>query len=161
LNHAAHTRSNLLVILNDNNMSISNNVGGLANYFARIWASKTYIALREGGKKVLSAMPAAWEFMRRTEESMKNMVSPDALFEAIGIIDKLGGTQLLHIYTAKDNGFLPSEKDPHGYHAINKIKPKPNVEVAAPKKASAPKSQDVFGEWLCDMAAQDKRLVAI
>src|SRR5690606_37765980 len=181
LNHAAHTRSNLLVILNDNNMSISNNVGGLANYFARIWASKTYIELREGGKKVLSAMPAAWEFMRRTEESMKNMVSPDALFEAIGFnyigpldghdidelldtignIRDLGGPQLLHIYTTKGKGFLPAEKDPIGYHAINKIEPKPKVEVAAPKKASAPKYQDVFGQWLCDMAAQDKRLVAI
>lgn len=181
LNHAAHTRSNLLVILNDNNMSISNNVGGLANYFARIWASKTYIALREGGKKVLSAMPAAWEFMRRTEESMKNMVSPDALFEAIGFnyigpldghdidelldtignIRDLGGPQLLHIYTTKGKGFLPAEKDPIGYHAINKIEPKSKVEVAAPKKASAPKYQDVFGQWLCDLAAQDKRLVAI
>ncbi|MDF1782395.1 MAG: 1-deoxy-D-xylulose-5-phosphate synthase [Alcanivoracaceae bacterium] len=181
LNHAAHTRSNLLVILNDNNMSISHNVGGLANYFARIWASKSYIALREGGKKVLSAMPTAWDFLRRTEESMKNMVSPDALFESIGFnyigpldghdvnelvstignIRDLNGPQLLHIYTTKGKGFAPAEADPIGYHAINKIEPKSKVEVAAPKKPSGPKYQDIFGQWLCDMAEKDNRLVAI
>ena len=181
LNHAAHTRANLLVILNDNNMSISHNVGGLANYFARIWASKSYIALREGGKKVLSAMPAAWDFLRRTEESMKNMVSPDALFESIGFnyigpmdghdidelintlsnIRDLEGPQLLHVYTTKGKGFIPAEADPIGYHAINKIEPKSKVEVAAPKPPAAPKYQDVFGQWLCDVAAEDKRLVAI
>ena len=181
LNHAAHTRSNLLVILNDNNMSISHNVGGLATYFARIWASKSYIALREGGKKVLSAMPTAWDFLRRTEESMKNMVSPDALFESIGFnyigpidghdvhelistignLRDLNGPQLLHIYTTKGKGFAPAEADPIGYHAINKIEPKSKVEVAAPKKPSGPKYQDVFGQWLCDMAEKDNRLVAI
>src|SRR5690606_42131500 len=91
----------LPIFLNDNNMSISNNVGGLANYFARIWASKTYIALREGGKKVLSAMPAAWEFMRRTEESMKNMVSPDALFESIGF-NYIGPLDGHHIHALLD-----------------------------------------------------------
>ncbi len=181
MSHAAHTRSNLLVILNDNNMSISHNVGGLSNYFARIWASKSYIALREGGKKVLSTMPAAWDFIRRTEESMKNMVSPDMLFEAIGFnyigpidghnIDELvrtlgnmralEGPQLLHVYTTKGKGFAPAEADPVGYHAINKIEPKPKVQVAVPTKAKSPKYQDVFGQWLCDMAAQDKRLVGI
>jgi 1-deoxy-D-xylulose-5-phosphate synthase len=180
LNHAAHTKANLLVVLNDNNMSISHNVGGLANYFARIWASKSYIALREGGKKVLQKMPAAWEFIRRTEESMKNMVSPDALFEAIGfnyigpidghdlhdllhVIDNmrdLKGPQLLHIYTTKGKGFAPAEGDPIGFHAINKIEPK--TDAPAPvKKAAGPKYQDVFGQWLCDMAARDEKLVAI
>ncbi|PHR65255.1 1-deoxy-D-xylulose-5-phosphate synthase [Alcanivorax sp.] len=181
MSHAAHTRSNLLVILNDNNMSISHNVGGLSNYFARIWASKSYIALREGGKKVLSTMPAAWDFIRRTEESMKNMVSPDMLFEAIGfnyigpidghnvdeLVRTLGnlrdleGPQLLHIYTTKGKGFAPAEVDPVGYHAINKIEPKPKVQVAVPQKPKLPKYQDIFGQWLCDMAAQDPRLVGI
>lgn len=181
LNHAAHTNANLLVILNDNNMSISHNVGGLANYFARVWASKTYITLREGGKRVLAKMPAAWEFVRRTEESMKNMVSPDALFEAIGfnyigpmdghdmdeLLDALGnlrdlkGPQLLHVYTTKGKGFGPAEADPVGYHAINKIEPKKKLEQAAPKKVAGPKYQDVFGRFLCDMAQQDPRLVAI
>ena len=181
MSHAAHTRSNLLVILNDNNMSISHNVGGLSNYFARIWASKSYIALREGGKKVLSTMPAAWDFIRRTEESMKNMVSPDMLFEAIGfnyigpidghnvdeLVRTLGnmraleGPQLLHIYTTKGKGFAPAEADPVGYHAINKIEPKPKVQVAVPSQPKKPKYQDIFGQWLCDMAAQDKRLGGI
>ena len=183
MSHAAHTRSNLLVILNDNNMSISHNVGGLSNYFARIWASKSYIALREGGKKVLSTMPAAWDFIRRTEESMKNMVSPDMLFEAIGfnyigpidghnldeLVRTLGnmrtleGPQLLHVYTTKGKGFAPAEADPVGYHAINKIEPKPKVQVAVPPppKPKRPKYQDIFGQWLCDMAEQDPRLVGI
>jgi 1-deoxy-D-xylulose-5-phosphate synthase len=181
LNHAAHTRANMLVILNDNTMSIGHNVGGLANYFARIWASKTYIALREGGKRVLSAMPAAWEFMRRTEESMKNMVSPDMLFEAIGFnyigpidghnmdellhtignMKDLKGPQLLHVYTTKGKGFAPAEADPVGYHALNKIEPKPPVEPAPPAPKKGPKYQQVFGDWLCDEAAGDRRLVAI
>ena len=180
LNHAAHTRANMLVILNDNTMSIGHNVGGLANHFARIWASKTYIALREGGKKVLQKMPAAWDFVRRTEESLKNMVSPDALFEAIGfnyigpidghdlpellrVLENMRnqkGPQLLHIYTTKGKGFLPAEKDPVGFHAINKIEPK-TTEAAATKTVSGPKYQDVFGQWLCDMAANDSRLVGI
>lgn len=179
LNHAADTKANLLVILNDNNMSISHSVGGLANYFARIWASKSYIALREGGKKVLSAMPAAWDFLRRTEESMKNMVSPDALFESIGfnyigpmdghdldeLLDTLAnlrdlkGPQLLHIYTTKGKGFAPAERDPVGYHAIDKIEPnkKPVVVPDRPKV----KYQDVFGQFLCDIAEQDSRVAGI
>lgn len=180
LNHAAHTKANMLVVLNDNNMSISHNVGGLATYFARIWASKSYIALREGGKKVLQKMPVAWEFVRRTEESMKNMVSPDALFESIGFnyigpIDGhdlhellrvlenmrgLKGPQLLHIYTTKGKGFAPAEKDPIGFHAINKIEPKTD-QPAPVKKPAGPKYQDIFGQWLCDMAARDEKLVAI
>ncbi len=181
LSHAAHTRANLLVVLNDNTMSIGHNVGGLANYFARIWASKTYIALREGGKKVLSAMPAAWDFVRRTEESMKNMVSPDMLFEAIGFnyigpidghdLDELTATlatmrdlegpQLLHVYTTKGKGFGPAEADPVGYHAINKIEPKPKVQVAKPAAPKGPKYQQVFGDWLCDLAEKDERLIGI
>lgn len=178
LNHAAHTKANMLVILNDNTMSISNNVGGLANYFARIWASKTYIALREGGKRVLSSMPAAWDFVRRTEESMKNMVSPDALFEAIGfnyigpidghnveeLLDTIGnikeleGPQLLHIYTTKGKGFLPAEKDPIGYHAISKVEePQPHKQ----QSKKSPRYQEIFGQFLCDIAEQDQRAVAI
>ncbi len=180
LNHAAHTKANMLVVLNDNNMSISHNVGGLATYFARIWASKSYITLREGGKKVLKKMPVAWEFVRRTEESMKNMVSPDALFESIGFnyigpIDghdlhellrvlenmrSLKGPQLLHIYTTKGKGFTPAEKDPIGFHAINKIEPKTD-QPAPVKKPAGPKYQDIFGQWLCDMAGRDEKLVAI
>lgn len=181
MNHAAHTKSDLLVVLNDNSMSIGRNVGGLANYFARIWASKSYIALREGGKKVLSSMPSAWHFVRRTEESLKNMVSPDALFEAIGFnyigpidghdmeelvrtmsnMKGLKGPQLLHIYTTKGKGFIPAENDPVGYHAINKLEPTKPVQVVVPKPVCGPRYQTVFGNWLCDEAEQDPRLVGI
>src|SRR5690606_37520541 len=159
----------LPIFLNDNNMSISHNVGGLANYFARIWASKSYIALREGGKKVLQKMPAAWEFIRRTEESMKNMVSPDALFEAIGFnyigpIDghdlhellrvienmrNLKGPQLRHIYTTEGKGFAAAEQAPIGLHAINEIEPE-RAQPAPVKAPIGPNYQDVFGQRLCD-----------
>ncbi len=179
MHHAAATRANLLVILNDNDMSISHSVGGLSNYFARIWASKSYIALREGGKKALAKMPAAWDFMRRTEEGMKGMVSPDTLFEAMGFnyigpIDghdmdellrvlanmrDLKGPQLLHVYTTKGKGFAPAEADPIGYHALTKLEP---VKTAPAKPAVQKKKyQDVFGEWLCDVAEVDRRLVGI
>ncbi len=183
LNDAAHQSANMLVILNDNGMSISKNVGGLSNYFARIWGSKTYIALREGGKRVLSAMPATLNFVRRSEESMKHLVnSPGALFESIGFnyvgpidghdietlvntisnLREAPGPQLLHVYTTKGKGFAPAEADPIGYHAITKIAPaterSDTPSIPAPKK---PKYSDIFGEWLCDMAAQDPRCIGI
>jgi 1-deoxy-D-xylulose-5-phosphate synthase len=186
MHHAAATRADMMVILNDNDMSISNSVGGLANYFARIWASKSYIALREGGKKVLAKMPSAWDFMRRTEEGMKGMVSPDTLFEAMGFnyigpIDghdmnellrvignmrDLKGPQLLHVYTTKGKGFAPAEADPIGYHALTKLEPLKTAAAhadPAPARIATPKKkyQDVFGEWLCDMAEVDRRTVGI
>lgn len=180
LNHAAHQHADMLVILNDNDMSISKNVGGLSNYFARIWASKTYIALREGGKRVLSAMPSTLNFARRTEESMKHLVnSPGALFESIGFnyvgpidghnleelvetisnLREAKGPQLLHVYTTKGKGFAPAEADPIGYHAITKLAPVAERSGISPPKKE--KYSDVFGNWLCDMAAQDVRLVGI
>ena len=182
LNDAAHNGADMLVILNDNGMSISKNVGGLSNYLARIWASKTYIALREGGKRVLSAMPATLNFVRRSEESMKHLVnSPGALFESIGfnyvgpidghdletLIDTISnlrnapGPQLLHVYTTKGKGFAPAEADPIGYHAITKIAPAVEREMSAAPVVKKPKYSDVFGEWLCDMAAADPRCVGI
>jgi 1-deoxy-D-xylulose-5-phosphate synthase len=182
LNHAGHCKANMLVVLNDNDMSISENVGGLSNYFSRIWASRTYNALREGGKKVLVNMPSAWEFARRTEEHMKGMVSPGTLFEELGFnyigpidghdlpklvtyltkLRDIPGPKLLHIMTRKGRGFLPAERDPIGYHALTKIEPKPPAAAAvAPKKPSGPKYSDVFGQWLCDMAERDPALVAI
>ncbi|MCG8673149.1 MAG: 1-deoxy-D-xylulose-5-phosphate synthase [Pseudomonadales bacterium] len=181
INHAAHLDSDILVILNDNEMSISENVGGLSNYFSRIWASRTYNSLREGGKKALENMPRTMEFARRTEEHMKGMVSPGTMFEELGFnyvgpidghnIEKLvvylskmkeiPGPKLLHVITQKGRGFSPAEKDPIGYHALNKLEPKPAVsEVEIPKK-KLPKYSDVFGQWLCDMAQEDPRLVGI
>lgn len=188
LAHAGHERPNMLVILNDNQMSIGHNKGGLATYFAKIWASKFYIAMREGSKKVLEKIRPAWELAKRTEEHMKGMVAPGTLFEELGFhyigpldghdlpgliqtlenMKDLEGPQFLHIRTMKGKGFLPAERDPVGYHAINKIEAKPRT--AAPKgpqptakavKPSGPKYQDVFGRWLCDMAQRDNRLVGI
>jgi len=176
LNHAAHTETDMLVILNDNNMSISPNVGGLATYLSKIWASKFYNGLREGSKKVLTKVPAAWEFARRTEEHFKGFMSPGTLFEEMGFnyvgpinghdlsdlvsylrnLRDIKGPKLLHIITQKGKGFEPAELDPVGYHALNKIEPK--KAAAAPSKI---KFQQVFGDWLCDMAAQDERLVGI
>ncbi len=180
LNDAAHNKADMLVVLNDNQMSISNNVGGLSNYLARIWASKNYISLREGGKKVLATMPAAWNFARRTEESMKHLTaSTGTLFEAIGfntigpidghdvieLVEVLRslrtapGPQLLHIYTTKGKGFAPAEADPIGYHAITKIAPATERGLVPVVKKL--KYSDVFGQWLCDMASADQRLVGI
>ncbi|GAB1260687.1 1-deoxy-D-xylulose-5-phosphate synthase [Aurantivibrio plasticivorans] len=181
LHHAAHTKNDLLVILNDNNMSISKNVGGLATYFSKIWASRFYNSLREGSRRVLEKIPPAWEFARRTEEHMKGFVSPGTLFEEIGFnyvgpidghdlpnlvnylssLREIKGPKLLHIITQKGKGFAPAEKDPVGYHALNKLEPKPKVSVAESNTPKPPKYQDVFGQWLCDMAAQDERLIAI
>ncbi len=182
LNHAAYTRANMLVVLNDNQMSISHNQGGLATYFAKLWASKLYTNVREGGKKVLSHLPPAWELVRRTEEHMKGMVSPATLFEEmgfnyIGLIDghdlpdllttignmkDLTGPQLLHITTQKGKGFEPAELDPVGYHAITKIEVS-SPTASEPKDTSKPKKkyQQIFGQWLCDMAEQDPDLIAI
>lgn len=180
LNHAAHIESDMLVILNDNNMSISPNVGGLATYLSKIWGSKFYNSLREGSKAVLTKIPQAWEFARRTEEHFKGFISPGTLFEEMGFnyigpidghdltslvrylrnLREIKGPKLLHIITQKGKGFGPAEADPVGYHALNKIEPKKIVI----KNANAPeklKYQQVFGNWLCDMAAQDERLVAI
>lgn len=176
LNHAAHTETDMLVILNDNNMSISPNVGGLATYLSKIWASKFYNGLREGSKKVLTKIPSAWEFARKTEEHFKGFMSPGTLFEEMGFnyvgpinghdlsdlvnylrnLREIKGPKLLHIITQKGKGFEPAELDPVGYHALNKIEPK----KAAPSPSKI-KFQQVFGDWLCDMAAQDQRLVGI
>lgn len=176
LNHVAHTDADLLVILNDNNMSISPNVGGLATYLSKVWGSRFYNSLREGSKQVLTKLPAAWEFAKRTEEHFKGFVSPGTLFEEMGFnyvgpidghdlpslvsylrnLRSVKGPKLLHIITQKGKGFEPAEQDPVGYHALNKLEP-------APKKpaVSRPKFQAVFGQWLCDMAALEPRLNAI
>ncbi|MFP4138602.1 MAG: 1-deoxy-D-xylulose-5-phosphate synthase [Halomonas sp.] len=190
LAHAGHVDASLLVVLNDNEMSISENVGGIASYLARILTSKPYTTMREGGKKVLSHLPGALELARRTEEHMKGMVSPATLFEEMGFnyigpIDghdlplllqtlrnmrDLEGPQFLHVKTCKGKGFLPAEADPIGYHAITKLEK--NGETPPPLKPTAPpvtppaapkkkKYCNVFGDWLCDMAAVDARLVGI
>ncbi len=186
LNHAGHIDENMLVILNDNNMSISNNVGGLSSYFARMWASKPYNFIRKGSKRVLSKVPPALKAAHRAEEYMKGMVSPGTLFEEIGFnyiglvdghdigrlveilsnIKTLRGPQLLHIVTQKGKGYSESENDPYGMHALSKIDPgkvtNPNAEKEADKaRTPAPTYSQVFGQWLCDLAEFDDKLVAI
>jgi len=189
LAHAGHVDANLLVVLNDNEMSISENVGGMASYLARILTSKPYTSMREGGKKVLSHLPGALELARRTEEHMKGMISPATLFEELGfnyigpidghdlplLVDTLrnmrdlDGPQFLHVKTRKGKGFLPAEADPIGYHAITKLeKSEPGKGETPPPfkpagQASSLKQKycRVFGDWICDMAAADERLIGI
>ena len=180
LNHAGHTETDMLVILNDNNMSISPNVGGLATYLSKIWSSKFYNSLREGSKQVLGKIPPAWEFARRTEEHFKGFMSPGTLFEEMGFnyvgpinghdlndlvtclrnLRDIKGPKLLHVITQKGKGFEPAEQDPVGYHALNKIEPK-KASIGAVDTPKKFKYQEIFGQWLCDMAAQDSKLVGI
>ncbi len=185
LNHAGAIKANLLVILNDNDMSISDNVGALSNYFASILASKLYTGFRKGSKKILARVPPMWEFARRTEEHLKGMIAPGTLFEELGFnylgpfdghdllhlihtlknIRDLPGPQLLHIITQKGQGYAPAEADPIAYHAVKAgylDKDKGIVSAtSAIKKPSKPTYSNVFGEWLCDMAAIEPRLVAV
>ncbi|WP_252272550.1 1-deoxy-D-xylulose-5-phosphate synthase [Pseudomonas subflava] len=181
LNHASDVKANMLVVLNDNDMSISKNVGGLSNYLAKIISSRTYSSMREGSKKILSRLPGAWEIARKVEEHAKGMLVPGTLFEElgwnyVGPIDghdlptlittlrnmrDLDGPQFLHVVTKKGKGFAPAEVDPIGYHAITKLEPIKATAPVAPKLASGPKYSAVFGQWLCDMAEEDPRLVGI
>jgi len=182
ITHATHTGANMLVILNDNQMSISKSTGGLNTYFSRMWASKTYNQIRSGGKSVLKKFPrSATDLAARLEEYMKGMVSPATLFEELGFnyigpidghdldvlvptlrnLRELPGPQMLHIRTKKGKGFGPAEEDPVGFHAISKIEPKPGNGQAPIVKPTLPKYQDIFGRWLCDQAEQSPELVAI
>jgi 1-deoxy-D-xylulose-5-phosphate synthase len=178
LNHAAALDVNLTVILNDNDMSISENVGGLNNYLAKVLSGKFYTSVREGGKKVLQNMPAISEWAHRVEEHMKGMVLPGTLFEELGFnyigpidghnlptlvttignIKALKGPQLLHVVTRKGKGFEPAEKDPIAYHAVPVFNPS---ETELPKIKKQVTYSNIFGQWLCDMAAVDDSLMAI
>ncbi len=179
LNHAGAIHNDMLVILNDNEMSISENVGALNNSLAKILSGSLYSSLREGGKKVLSGMPPIKELARRAEEHLKGMVVPGTLFEEfgfnyIGPIDghdvkglvstlnnmrDLKGPQILHVMTKKGKGYLPAEQDPIGYHGVPKFDPS---QTNLPKsKGGAPTFSKIFGDWLCDMAAIDPKLMGI
>lgn len=180
LNHAGDIRANLLVVLNDNDMSISDNVGGLSNYLARVLSSKLYTTMRQGSKKVLSAIPPMWELARRTEEHMKGMVIPGTLFEELGFnyigpidghdlpvliktlrnIRELPGPQFLHVVTRKGKGYAPAEADPITYHFVA---PGYLDAKSTPTgtSTSKPTYSQIFGDWLCDMAALDSRLIGI
>ncbi|WP_306518066.1 1-deoxy-D-xylulose-5-phosphate synthase [Rheinheimera sp.] len=178
LNHAGEVKPDMLVILNDNEMSISENVGALNRYFARILSGNFYTSLREGGKKILSGTPLH-ELASRAEEHFKGMVTPGTFFEELGfnyigpidghdvvtLVDtirnmrQLKGPQLLHVVTKKGKGYAPAEQDPIGYHAVSKFDPSAQNKPA--KKAGKPNFSNIFGNWVCDMAAQDAKLQAI
>ena len=176
LAHTGHIKPNMLIILNDNDMSISENVGGLNNYFSRIWASKVYKGIRKSGKSFLENLPQAHHIARKVETQMKAMVAPGSIFEELGLnyigpidghdigelvkvignLKDFDGPQFLHIITKKGAGLDPAEADRIGFHAIGKIRP-----LDASKKTNGPKYQDVFGQWIVDMAKQDEDLMAI
>ena len=179
MNHAGDIKPDMLVVLNDNDMSISENVGALNHHFARLLSGRFYTSLREGSKKLLSPLPHIRHFASRAEEHMKGMMAPGTIFEELGfnyigpidghdvdtLVDTLsnmrglGGPQLLHIVTQKGKGYRPAEKDPIGYHGVPKFDPK---ESSLPQKAPGiPSYSEIFGQWLCDTAANDKSLMAI
>jgi 1-deoxy-D-xylulose-5-phosphate synthase len=179
LNHAGSIDVDMLVVLNDNDMSISENVGAFSNYFARVLSGKLYATLREGGKKVLSRMPTVWELARRSEEHVKGMVLPGTIFEEMGFnyigpvdghdvnalvatlknLRDLKGPQFLHVITRKGKGYAPAEADPIKWHGPGPFDPKSGVIYK--EKASGPSYSQVFGQWLCDIAAADQRIVGI
>lgn len=175
LSHAGHIKPNMLIILNDNDMSISENVGGLSNYFSRIWASKTYKGIRKGGKSFLKMLPQAHHIARKVETQMKAMVSPGSIFEELGLnyigpidghninelhdvisnLKDFDGPQFLHIITKKGAGLDIAEEDRIGYHAIGKISASKN------KSNNAPKYQDIFSDWIVAKGHEEKNLIAI
>jgi len=179
LNHAGSLPADLLVILNDNDMSISENVGALSNHFARVLSGRVYAHLREGGKKVLRQMPTVWELARRSEEHLKGMVLPGTLFEEMGFnyigpmdghdvkalvstlrnIKKLRGPQFLHVVTRKGKGYPPAEADPIKWHGPGPFDPASGTIFK--EKSSGPTYSQVFGQWLCDMAERDPRIIGI
>jgi 1-deoxy-D-xylulose-5-phosphate synthase len=178
LNNAGDMDTNILVILNDNDMSISNNVGALNNYLARLMSGKLYDSVRRSGKKVLDIMPPVKEFAKRAEEHAKGMVTPGTLFEEFGfnyigpidghdidtLIDTLGnirqlqGPQFLHVVTQKGKGYSPAEDNPNKYHGVSKFDPE---NGHSPTPSDRPTYTQVFGDWLVDMAAADDKLIGI
>ncbi|QIA62672.1 1-deoxy-D-xylulose-5-phosphate synthase [Vibrio astriarenae] len=179
MNHAGDVHPDMLVVLNDNEMSISENVGALNNHLAQLLSGNFYTSIREGGKKVLSGVPPIKELVRRTEEHLKGMMVPGTLFEELGfnyigpvdghdVLDlvktlknmrDLKGPQFLHIMTKKGKGYEPAERDPIGYHGVPKFDP---AQSKLPKSAGGkPTFSNIFGDFLCDMAAQDPKLMAI
>src|SRR5471030_3109961 len=179
LNHAGSLPTNLLVVLNDNDMSISENVGALSNYFARALSGRVYAHLREGGKKVLRQLPTALELARRSEEHMKGMVLPGTMFEEMGFnyigpmdghdvralvrtlknVRELKGPQFLHVVTRKGKGYAPAEADPIKWHGPGPFDPASGTIFK--EKSAGPTYSQIFGQWLCDMAERDPKIIGI
>ena len=175
LSHGGHLKPNMLVILNDNDMSISENIGGLSNYFSRIWASKIYKGIKKSGASALKPLPQAYHLARKVETQMKAMVAPGSIFEELGfnyigpidghnikeMLEVIGnlkdfdGPQFLHVITKKGAGLDAAEADRIGFHAIGKIN---SIKSDSTPK---PKYQDIFSDWIVDMAEVDANLFAI
>ena len=178
LNNAGVMDANLLVVLNDNDMSISPPVGALNNYLAKLMSGRFYANARRAGEKVLRVVPPVLELAKRAEEHMKGMVTPGTLFEEFGFnyigpidghdlevltttlnnIRQLNGPQFLHVVTRKGAGYNVAEEDPILYHGVGKFDPDEGI---VPKPASKPAYTKIFGDWLCDMAAMDSRLIGV
>lgn len=179
MNHAGDLGIDLLVVLNDNDMSISPNVGALSNRIAQVLSGRLYATVKEGSRKVLSNMPPVWELARRAEEHVKGLIIPGTLFEELGFnyigpvdghdlpallttirnLRQLHGPQLLHVITKKGKGYAPAEADPVKYHGVTPFDPVQGI--VSSKAPGKPTYTKIFGDWICDMAARDPRLVAI
>ena len=179
LNHAGSLDVDMLVILNDNDMSISENVGAMSNYLAKLLSGKLYSSIREGSKKLIRRMPTVWELARRSEEHVKGMVLPGTLFEELGLnyigpidghdietllgtlrnLKDLNGPQFLHVMTRKGKGYEPAERDPIKWHGPGPFDPVKGELIK--KKSSGPTYSKIFGDWLIDMAEADERVVGI
>ena len=179
LNHAGSLDVDMLVILNDNDMSISENVGAMSNYLAKLLSGKLYSSIREGSKKLIRRMPTVWELARRSEEHVKGMVLPGTLFEELGLnyigpidghdietllgtlrnLKDLNGPQFLHVMTRKGKGYEPAERDPIKWHGPGPFDPVKGELIK--KKSAGPTYSKVFGDWLIDMAKADERVVGI
>ena len=179
MNHAGHIKPDMLVIVNDNDMSISENTGALNQHLAQILSSKAYTSLRESGKKVLSNIPPLKELFKKTEEHLKGLVTPAILFEELGFnyigpidghdvetlvttlqkVRQLKGPQLLHVITQKGKGYAPAEQNPTLWHGVPKFNP--NEGILPSTNKIAPTYSQIFGDWLCEIAEHDKRLMAI
>ncbi len=178
LNHAGDVKADVLVVLNDNEMSISPNVGALNKHLTRLFSGRLYTGMRDGSKQVLRNLPPMMEFARRAESHMKGMVTPSSLFEEMGFnyygpidghdlpglvhtlenLERMEGPRVLHIITKKGKGYAPAEEDPCTYHGVSKFDPQHGLTK---KQGSSPNYTQIFGDWLCDMAEQDPSLVAI
>ncbi|OIM98000.1 1-deoxy-D-xylulose-5-phosphate synthase [Idiomarina sp. MD25a] len=179
MNHAGDIKPDMLVVLNDNDMSISENVGALNQHFARLLSGRFYTKIREQGKKLLKPLPPIHHLASRAEEHMKGMMAPGTIFEELGFnyigpidghdvdtlvetlknMKHLRGPQLLHVVTQKGKGYRPAEADPIGYHGVPKFDPAQSTLPS--KKPGIPSYSEVFGDWLCDHAQEDEKLMAI
>lgn len=180
LNHLGDIRANMLIILNDNEMSISPNVGAMSNYLTRMLSGRMFSTVRESSKRLLRPMPPMWELAKRTEEHVKGMFAPGTLFEEMGVryfgpvdghdsvaliktvrnIKNIQGPKLLHVITKKGKGYAHAEQDPVAYHAVPTFDPRVGVQAKIAPVSKKTYTQ-IFSDWICDVAQSDSRLVAI